>query len=358
MKTKTLANVVSAHELTENGVVLEINRRLLHPIGLALQIVEDKLRIVRSSEAGGPSFRGSVANLETKLANFAAMRAASMLERLERQGWIVEPLGASAELPLALSVDDETVGNGLERGVRFAESVRERMNELTNEEFAALLLQQVITPFICEAVIEDGGVVRVLPSTKRAVEMSGPLTFARYARALYVARELLILNTERTVPFPQPSGTTVYVSRKPELLPAEIEASNALAKQFLEWEFPARIPPVEEALAVCRELERFFSLAQPGMGVLRDETGETWRKHHALQLDAVRAYFSKMSDVDAFLARRRHARELHDKEEVRVLIEARAEPLRERQQELLDELAEVARSLAPLEGALSRLEEA
>lgn len=351
-------NIVPPSELTENGVLLEINRRLLHPIGLALQARGDGLRIVRSTEPGGPSFKGVVARVESKLSNFAALRASTMIERLHQHGWIVEPLIGSNDLPLVLSVDDETIGDGLERGMRFAEANRERMSDLTDEEFAALLLEQVLTPFVAGAVIEDGGVVRVLPKVKREPEEEKTLSFRAYSRALYVARELLVLNTERVVSFPQENGRTLHVRRLPQLLPDEIVASNALAEEFFSWVFPTQMPPIEKALAVCRELGRFFSLAQPGMGILRDETGETWRKQHALQLDAVRAFNAKMADVDAFLARRRPARDLKDRDEVRKIIEGRAEPLRERQQHLLAELTEIGRSLAPLENALSRLEEA
>lgn len=350
-------NTVPPSELAENGILLEINRRLLHPIGMALQARGDGLRVVRSTEPGGPTFGGVVARLESKLSNFAALRASTMIERLHRRGWIVEPLIGPNDLPLVLSVDDETIEDGLKRGMRFIEENRGRFADLTDEEFAALLLEHVLTPFVAGAVIEDGGVLRVLPKDKQEQQEGETLSFRAYSRALYVARELLVLNTERIVSFPQESGKTFHVKRLPQLLPDEIVESNALAEKFLSWVYPTEMPPYAEALAVCRELGRFFSLAQPGMGILRDETGETWRKQHSQQLEAVRAFNAKMADVDAFLARRRHARDLKDRNEVRRVIEERAEPLRERQQHLLAELTELGRALAPLENALSRLEE-
>lgn len=89
----TAAPDLTYDELGELGIVQEINRQLLHPIGLALGRLKDGTLVVRSDpDPEGWHFEGF--DLSEKAEAFAALQAEWHPRRLAALGYVVQPVDA------------------------------------------------------------------------------------------------------------------------------------------------------------------------------------------------------------------------------------------------------------------------
>jgi hypothetical protein len=349
---------VDLKEFKERGYLLEVNRRVLHPVGVGLTLWEDASKRVLAGFVDSRSDREglmfpSVERLDRAVEKVVNVQVETLEKRHAREslwGTAVQPIpGCLDSEPVTLSADDATVDFCLRLAIEAASEIA----ELDAEEeavFVGAVLLRVIGPLIAHLRLLPGGLLAYLDEAPKP--KNAGLNSAQMGRARYLARELIRLSGRHAV-----SGgldvADVPVQREAdtELLATEVEEARALAIQVQSWEL-TRAPA--DGRYVLDRMEALFSLAQPGMRFWRGERPDLIAAADSIhaRLDAYRA---KRTELERFLAGELAAHELADPEAVRAALEERAAPLREALAAIEAERASAAGALAPVVEALSRL---
>lgn len=85
---------MSVRQFRDEGYLQEVNRMVLHPVGLALAAVleEDALRVVDDRSDPGGTIYDPALDLEPKARLVGREFASRVDERYTRHGWIVQPV--------------------------------------------------------------------------------------------------------------------------------------------------------------------------------------------------------------------------------------------------------------------------
>lgn len=89
---------MSLARFIDGGYLAEVNRRVLHPLGLALAIDpewegDEPVRILYAGDDEGWVFDASDPELIAKVKNVARVEAAVFPDRLAALGFIIQPVG-------------------------------------------------------------------------------------------------------------------------------------------------------------------------------------------------------------------------------------------------------------------------
>ena len=366
---------ITIEEARELGLLQEINRRVLHPAGLALGVTFDRLGRGLSFEAeildaredpagfafGFGSLPGEIdiASAARKAASVSAMHMERRRAREQEFGAAVQPIPGHFEgEPVSLSDDDATVGLAMRLTVEAIQGCgfgagpdEEDEDPLATQLYDAVLLE-VVGPLIASLRLLPGGLLVAAPPSPKTDKAPQPLSPAELARARWLAKELPRLAREHEVHGGvDAAGKVISRTAVSELMPAEATEALSLAAVVQAWPL---VEAPEGARKVFDRMEELFALAQPGMAFWRGQ-----RPDLAASADIIHARLDEhraaRAEIERFLAGELAAHELSDPVAVRDALQARETPLRGTVESLDAERAATAAALAPISDALARL---
>lgn len=324
---------IPLEDLRAHGVLLEINRRVLHPVGLSLSVESPggTLRLTRDEASGrGGVIFGGMPGLAAKAEAFRALEAAEHPGRFGETGFIIEPLpGDPPRTIRALSADTEALWPEVERMAQ--DLVRDLplttdLLETVAAVVSGALPRAVVAPLLgrLALVSTDGGASWQyrLDDPPQAIE-DGPTI----ARCAFILAEIDRLQSGGESPVTQAESETgqrasaeireYVVAAKGELYDSELEDLAAARARFEvlcgRTVHEDTAPMFEGDLAdVHRMLERLYGNAQPGMRVYRgdDAAREAFNGHRVALREAAHSAVERMSQRE-----RLDAGELHDFED-------------------------------------------
>lgn len=322
---------IPLEDIRANGVLLEINRRVLHPVGLALTIESPsgKMWVERMDRSGaaGVIYGSDFPGIDVKAAAFRALESVEHPPRYAALGFLVEPLpGDPPRVVRAATCDTEALWPEV---VRMAHDLVRELpldNEILQtvaDCIAGALPRAVVAPLLgrLALVSTDGGASWQYRLSDPPAEFEDGPTMARCA---FLLAEIDRLQGGGESPVTQAESETglrtsreireYIVTPKGELYDSEVEEFQAARVRFevlcgrtvSEDTAPAFEGDVAD---VHRTLERLYASAQPGMRVYRgdDAAREAFNGHREALRDAANSAVQRMGERE-----RLDAGELHD----------------------------------------------
>jgi len=304
---------VSVEDLRADGVLLEVNRRVLHPVGLALTLesAEGPLQVWRiepDASRYGPDMTG----LAEKAAAFRAIEATEHQARFSALGYLIQPFpGDAPRTVAAFTADLDGIWAFIEQAAGEAVAqVAHASPETLADALVSVLPSVVVAPLLgrLSLVSTDGGATyewRLQPEAQIADDGS------IWARCAYLVAEIQRLQFGAEADVGDAGGEIrEYVQRaKGELYEhevAEFDAARAeldalTGRTVSEDNAEAFTAAVEE---LHRTLERLYEAAQPGMRVYRgDEDARQRFDAHRLRLrESARSATDRMTDYEKLQA--------------------------------------------------------
>lgn len=310
---------VSTEDLRADGVLLEINRRVLHPVGLSisLETMDGPLQIYRhiAAETRYDPDAPWVAGLAQKAAAFRAIEAAEHQARFNTLGYLIQPLpGDPPRTVAAFTADLDGIWAFIEKAAAeaaarvWAASEVEDIGRLA-EELATVLPSVVVAPLLgrLSLVSENGGATyewRLQPEP--VLDDDGSV----WARCAYLIAEIERLQYGGT-PDLGDAGSEIreYVQRaKGELYEHEVDEFVGARARFDE--LANRTPATPELTdfssldEVHATLERIYEAAQPGMRVYRGDPDarEAFEEHRVRLKAAANSAVDRMTDYERLMS--------------------------------------------------------
>jgi hypothetical protein len=364
---------VSFKMLTDFGILLEINRKVLHPIGLEIA-ARDRAGVVEATitnVGAGHSFGRRVLDTDevrAKAGRFGEIRDRNAAVRRALWGWSIEQIpGLVEEQPLSFAWTEESLAALVEAGVAGARGLADQIfawaealdgeadviNEMRNTasalESGGSDVPMMIADTLSRLVVSRSGVVRAKPDTERseAQKIYG-LHLGAAGRVLYLAQILPEIAHGNVAEdgTPRPINGALYAD--------EIEEVEALAQEVAGW--AKNDPPPERAQEVAQRLEDLYGLCQPGMRFFRGDEGAeaAWRAVKDAVADEIEAWQKSRPEVDRFLAGDVGA-DAVDRDKVRAEIAMRLASLDEAEASAVQEVEAIRRSAAPLREAMKKI---
>lgn len=310
---------VSIEDLRADGVILEVNRRVLNPAGLSLALEgpDGPLTIWRH----GPDAAGytPTPELAQKAAAFRAIEATEHQARFSARGYLVQPFpGDGPRVVQAFTADLDGIWAFIEQaaGEAAARATRERVglpaNSLTTlaEVLVSIFPSVVVAPLLgrLALVSSDGGATyewRLQPEAK--VDNDGSV----WARCAYLITEIERLQFGGAADVGDAGGEIrEYVERaKCELYDHEVEEFAAARVSFEQLmgrtvsedsadDFAADLDEVH------RTLERLYESAQPGMRLYRGDpdSREAFEAHRERLKAAANSAVDRMDEYERLQA--------------------------------------------------------
>lgn len=273
------AGRVSIEDLRADGVLLEVNRRVLNPVGLALTLEgpDGPLSVWRH----GPDAAGytPTPELAQKAAAFRAIEAVEHQARFSARGYLIQPLpGEGPRVVQAFTADLDGIWAFIEQAAgEAAARVAHEPGETFAAALASVLPSVVVAPLLgrLALVSSDGGATyewRLQPEAK--IDDDGSV----WARCAYLIAEIERLQFGGAADVGDAGGEIrEYVQRaKGELYEHEVEEFAAARVSFEQMMGRTVSEESADAFAadldeVHRTLERLYESAQPGMRVYRGD---------------------------------------------------------------------------------------
>lgn len=351
---------VGLAELRERGILLEVNRRVLNPVGMALAAAANGAMFVERAAppgGGGVVFGGVSGLLGEKAAAFRALEAQELPARVATHGVVIEPMpGEPPRTVRALGCDAPGVWAHVERLAHgMARVLAHSMPVDSIETFALLIPRCVVAPLLDVLALQsvDGGA-----SWSWRVDGHSPVAEHgdKLARCAFLLSEIDRLQSGGDSPAAHAQGERgervgdeirqYVVSARGELYESEVEELEGARSDYVALTGRTVSDDTAAAFeadldATLRELERLYGNAQPGMRVYRgDESArEAFNGHRERLRDAARSAVRSMSERE-----RLDAGELGDFDEADW--PALDADLRREQAEAVEECAEAERMLA------------
>ncbi len=304
---------VSVEDLRADGVLLEVNRRVLHPVGLALTLetMDGPLQIHRIAQ-DATRYDPTVPGLAEKAAAFRAIEATEHQARFSALGYLVQPFpGDAPRTVAAFTADLDGIWAFIEQAAgQAAAQVAHAPPETLAESLVSVLPSVVVAPLLgrLSLVSTDGGATyewRLQPEAKIADDGS------IWARCAYLIAEIQRLQFGAEADVGDASNEIrEYVRRaKGELYDhevAEFDAAraefDALAGRTVSEDSAAEFEAALEE--THRTLERIYEAAQPGMRLYRgDETERRRFEAHRERLrESARSATDRMTDYEKLQA--------------------------------------------------------
>ncbi len=307
---------VSIEDLRADGVLLEVNRRVLNPVGLALTLetMDGPIQIHRQG-ATVAHYDPDMPGLAEKAAAFRAIEATEHQSRFSARGYLIQPLpGEGPRVVQAFTADLDGIWAFIEQaagelGAR-VEAAWPAVPGGLAAEVATLLPSLVVAPLLgrLALVSSDGGATyewRLQPEAK--VDNDGSV----WARCAYLITEIERLQFGGAADVGDAGGEIrEYVQRaKGELYEHEVEEFAAARVSFEQM--MGRTVSEESADAftadldeVHRTLERLYESAQPGMRVYRGDPDarEAFDEHRVRLKAAANSAVDRMDEYERLQA--------------------------------------------------------
>lgn len=301
------AGPVPIEDLRRHGVLLEINRRVLHPVGLSLYVDgrTGGMYIVRDNTTGGGGvlFAGTVPGVAEKAERFREMECAEHMARYLSLGFIVEPLGD--EPPRVVAADGldgvtvwpfvESVVAALTAALPFTGDDLRAVVDAVASAFPSAVLAPLLSRLELQST--DGGATwqwRIGEDT--STTETGPLQ-----RCIFLCDEIERLQNGGESSIGNPSDAILeYVQRaRGQLYPDEVAEFSAARSVVLSDD-----PSQEQVESAHAALERLYCLAQPGMRILRGDADarDEFEGHRVGLRDAARAAADRMTAYERLVA--------------------------------------------------------
>lgn len=302
---------VSTDDLRRDGVLLEVNRRVLHPIGLSLCLDGETggMYVNKDAYAGqGGCVYGGVFGKDRltpreKADVFRDMERTEHMARYRALGFIIEPIGD--EPPRVVAADGingvtvwpfvESVVAALTAALPFSGDDLRNVVDAVAAAFPSAVLAPILSRLELQSA--DGGATwqwRIGADT--STTETGPLQ-----RCLFLCEEIERLQNGGLSNVGAPSDAILeYVQRaRGQLYPGEVE-EFAAARTVVLSDAPTPLQ-VDGAHAT---LERLYGLAQPGMRILRGDADarEEFEGHRIGLRDAARAAADRMSAYERLVS--------------------------------------------------------
>lgn len=310
---------VSIEDLRADGVLLEINRRVLNPAGLSLALEgpDGPLTIWRY----GPDAAGYTATpeLARKAAAFRAIEATEHQARFNALGYLVQPFtGEGPRVVQAFTADldgiwafiEQAAGEAVARAATAWQAQADGDPMVLIDELASVLPSVVVAPLLgrLALVSSDGGATyewRLQPEAK--VDSDGSVL----ARCAYLITEIERLQFGGAADVGDAGGEIrEYVQRaKGELYEHEVEEFAAARVSFEQMMGRTVSEDSAEAFAadldeVHRTLERLYESAQPGMRLYRGDpdSREAFEAHRERLKAAANSAVDRMDEYERLQA--------------------------------------------------------
>lgn len=310
---------VSIEDLRADGVLLEINLRVLNPVGLALTLdgPQGPMSVWRhGSDAAGYT---PTEELAQKAAAFRAIEATEHHARFNALGYLIQPLpGDPPRTVAAYTADLDGIWAFIEQaaGEAAARAASAWIGQCTDDvgvlaqEIAAALPSTLVAPLLgrISLVSTNGGATyewRLQPEA--AVDNDGSV----WARCTYLIAEIERLQYGGT-PDLGDAGAEIreYVQRaKGELYEHEVDEFvgartrfDSLAGRTVSDETAAEF--AADLDEVHATLERIYEAAQPGMRVYRGDPDarEAFEEHRVRLKAAANSAVDRMTDYERLMS--------------------------------------------------------
>ena len=306
------AGRVSIEDLRADGVILEVNRRVLNPAGLSLALEgpDGPLTIWRY----GPGEAGytPTPELAQKAAAFRAIEATEHQARFSARGYLVQPFpGEGPRVVQAFTADLDGIWAFIEQAAgEAAARVAHQPGETLAAALASVLPSVVVAPLLgrLALVSSDGGATyewRLQPEAK--VDNDGSV----WARCAYLITEIERLQFGGAADVGDAGGEIrEYVQRaKGELYDHEVEEFAAARVSFEQMMGRTVSEESADAFAadldeVHRTLERLYESAQPGMRLYRGDpdSREAFEAHRERLKAAANSAVDRMDEYERLQA--------------------------------------------------------
>lgn len=307
------AGRVSIEDLRADGVLLEVNRRVLHPVGLALTLeTEDGPLHVHRHGTESTRYDLGLPGLAEKAAAFRAIEAAEHQARFSSLGYLIQPLpGEGPRVVQAFTADIDGIWAFIEQAAgEAAARVAHEPGETMAAAIASVLPSVVVAPLLgrLALVSSDGGATyewRLQPEAK--IDNDGSV----WARCAYLITEIERLQFGGAADVGDAGGEIrEYVQRaKGELYEHEVEEFAAARVSFEQMMGRTVSEESAEAFAadldeVHRTLERLYESAQPGMRVYRGDPDarEAFDEHRVRLKAAANSAVDRMDEYERLQA--------------------------------------------------------
>ena len=305
---------VSIEDLRADGVLLEVNRRVLHPVGmsLTLETMDGPLQIHRQGTAAVSHYDPDMPGLAEKAAAFRAIEAAEHQARFSSLGYLIQPLpGEGPRVVQAFTADIDGIWAFIEQAAgEAAARVAHEPGETMAAAIASVLPSVVVAPLLgrLALVSSDGGATyewRLQPEAK--IDNDGSV----WARGAYLSTEIERLQFGGAADVGDAGGEIrEYVQRaKGELYEHEVEEFAAARVSFEQMMGRTVSEESAEAFAadldeVHRTLERLYESAQPGMRVYRGDPDarEAFDQHRVRLKAAANSAVDRMDEYERLQA--------------------------------------------------------
>jgi len=304
---------VSIEDLRADGVLLEVNRRVLNPVGLALTLetMDGPLQIHRQG-ATVAHYDPDMPGLAEKAAAFRAIEATEHQSRFSARGYLIQPLpGDGPRVVQAFTADLNGIWAFIEQAAGDAAArVVHEPGETLAQAIASVLPSVVVAPLLgrLALVSSDGGATyewRLQPEAK--VDNDGSV----WARCAYLITEIERLQFGGAADVGDAGGEIrEYVQRaKGELYDHEVEEFAAARVSFEQMMGRTVSEESADAFAadldeVHRTLERLYESAQPGMRVYRGDPDarEAFDEHRVRLKAAANSAVDRMDEYERLQA--------------------------------------------------------
>ena len=311
---------VSIEDLRADGVLLEVNRRVLHPVGLALTLeTEDGPLQVHRHGTESTRYDLGLPGLAEKAAAFRTIEATEHQARFNSLGYLIQPLpGDGPRVVQAFTADLDGIWAFIEQaaGEAAARAAGAWIGRCTDdmgilaEDIASVLPSIVVAPLLgrLALVSSDGGATyewRLQPEAK--VDNDGSV----WARCAYLITEIERLQFGGAADVGDAGGEIrEYVQRaKGELYEHEVEEFAAARVSFEQMMGRTVSEESADAFAadldeVHRTLERLYESAQPGMRVYRGDPDarEAFDQHRVRLKAAANSAVDRMDEYERLQA--------------------------------------------------------
>lgn len=304
---------VSIADLRADGVLLEVNRRVLHPVGLSLTLetMNGPLQIHRHGEAVA-HYDPDMPGVAEKAAAFRAIEAAEHQARFNSLGYLIQPLpGEGPRVVQAFTADLDGIWAFIEQAAAEAAArVAREPGDTLAAALASVLPSVVVAPLLGRLALVsiDGGATyewRLQPEAR--VDNDGSV----WARCAYLITEIERLQFGGAADVGDAGGEIrEYVQRaKGELYEHEVEEFAAARVSFEQMMGRTVSEESADAFAadldeVHRTLERLYESAQPGMRVYRGDPDarEAFDEHRVRLKAAANSAVDRMDEYERLQA--------------------------------------------------------
>ncbi len=303
---------VSIEDLRAGGVLLEINRRVLNPVGLALTLEDAAGPLTIWRHGPGATVYTPTDEIAQKAAAFRAIEATEHQARFSARGYLVQPFpGDGPRVVQAFTADLDGIWAFIEQAAgEAAARVVNAFPETLAPALASVLPSIVVAPLLgrLALVSSDGGATyewRMQPEAK--IDNDGSV----WARCAYLITEIERLQFGGAADVGDAGGEIrEYVQRaKGELYEHEVEEFAAARVSFEQMMGRTVSEESADAFAadldeVHRTLERIYESAQPGMRLYRGDpdSREAFEAHRERLKAAANSAVDRMDEYERLQA--------------------------------------------------------